>query len=798
MSAVDDSSLSANSNANSNVDNIISNTKTDTSSSPSSPSARLANSYNPSFGENAVIDYSRDSPMSRSQIDAFHLSLEGLEKYVSRVAIFMEDYVNQGRKMNETGKKLANELSNREYSRVMFTNNHGELGSLSDHIIDFSEKLKQQQDKQDIMLENLQSILNDKLSLLIQELKSIDPLKKAVWKDGENYEIQLSKTLESFDTLANEKNRIELGLARRTFEIKRFNLIRKLNHVDSMKKLTLCKVIKEWSKSITDYHNFSSDLMTNPPAKVSLVDIDRSVQQEEQDKRMWDIIESRLEAELKGALPPPRSPLGAQAPVYPRQEGDTHLPEIANITTEVLGRVSRGASHKDLVHARDEGILKQGYLFTNTSIFHLKKARRRKWHRIHKGTLYYLTSSEGDIRYVPVISLKDSIVSIKENGRKPFTFTIKSKLTTNSFLQADPILEFQCENEDDLINWITAIRRCRSRFGFESLAGGNTTIKKIKDNNNDQNNNNDNNISGKRSSSFSNGHDLDAYVTDPSLTEILEKSPTCCDCSDQNITWISVNLCMTLCESCANIHRSMGSLTSRVRSIYFDEWPKPMVDLISDNFTNDKVNSIWESSIMKGWTKPKPEDDKEIKTDWIISKYRWFAFVSEEGLNKYELEDQDYEPVNTTPEITDDENLRGSMMGLHAIQKVSICLISEASKGNILGIMKCIADKGRVTYVHKYFPKRLHTEQQGSSNNDNLGKNNRPTPEGTNIFTTTALHAACKNGHANVVLFLLLNGAHTSNSILDHYGKRPIDYAKENNTQSITEIFSAYENGILL
>ena len=86
---------------------------------------------------------------------------------------------------------------------------------------------------------------------------------------------------------------------------------------------------------------------------------------------------------------------------------------------------------------------------------------------------------------------------------------------------------------------------------------------------------------------------------------------------------------MTLCESCANIHRSMGSLTSRVRSIYFDEWPKPMVDLISDNFTNDKVNSIWESSIMKGWTKPKPEDDKEIKTDWIISKYRWhFSLTS--------------------------------------------------------------------------------------------------------------------------------------------------------------------------
>ena len=92
------------------------------------------------------------------------------------------------------------------------------------------------------------------------------------------------------------------------------------------------------------------------------------------DNRMWDIIESRLEAELKGALPPPRSPLGAQAPVYPRQEGDTNIPELANITTEVLGRVSRAASHKDSEHARNEGVLKQGYLFTNTSIFNFKKS----------------------------------------------------------------------------------------------------------------------------------------------------------------------------------------------------------------------------------------------------------------------------------------------------------------------------------------------------------------------------------------------------------------------------------------
>ena len=86
-----------------------------------------------------------------SQVDAFHESLEGLEKYVSRVATFLEEYVTQGQKMNEIGFNLCKELSNREYARTMFTNNHENLGSISEHVFDFSDKLLQIQQKQLVM-----------------------------------------------------------------------------------------------------------------------------------------------------------------------------------------------------------------------------------------------------------------------------------------------------------------------------------------------------------------------------------------------------------------------------------------------------------------------------------------------------------------------------------------------------------------------------------------------------------------------------------------------------------------------
>ena len=70
--------------------------------------------------------------------------------------------------------------------------------------------------------------------------------------------------------------------------------------------------------------------------------------------------------------------------------------------------------------------------------------------------------------------------------------------------------------------------------------------------------------------------------------------------------------------------------------------------------------------------------------------------------------------------------------------------------------MRCIADKGRVTFVHKYIPKTKKDGKEPIANeNDNLRKNTIPE-EGTMVYITTALHEACKNGHSYVVLYLLL------------------------------------------
>lgn len=110
---------------------------------------------------------------------------------------------------------------------------------------------------------------------------------------------------------------------------------------------------------------------------------------------------------LPGALPPPGAPVGALSPVCPRQDLAAP-PYLSTLTTEVLGKSTKTASYQDLCHARDEGVLKQGFLITPAAF---GWARKRRWYRLHDGSLYYLAVSAA---YDPVfvLSLKEANVSL--------------------------------------------------------------------------------------------------------------------------------------------------------------------------------------------------------------------------------------------------------------------------------------------------------------------------------------------------------------------------------------------------
>ncbi len=60
---------------------------------------------------------------------------------------------------------------------------------------------------------------------------------------------------------------------------------------------------------------------------------------------------------------------------------------------------------------------------------------------------------------------------------------------------------------------------------------------------------------------------------------------------------------------------------------------------------NKFVNSIWEKSSQKGWSKPQADDPRKVKEEWIKSKYMWRGFV--------ELEHKEEENYDEKQRIAD-------------------------------------------------------------------------------------------------------------------------------------------------
>ncbi|GHJ88976.1 hypothetical protein NliqN6_5378 [Naganishia liquefaciens] len=72
----------------------------------------------------------------------------------------------------------------------------------------------------------------------------------------------------------------------------------------------------------------------------------------------------------------------------------------------------------------------------------------------------------------------------------------------------------------------------------------------------------------------------------------LPGNTTCADCKSPAPRWASVNLGIFICVSCASIHRSLGTHTSRVKSVTMDTWTREMVDRMRE-MGNARANAVW-------------------------------------------------------------------------------------------------------------------------------------------------------------------------------------------------------------
>uniref|UniRef100_A0A3Q1HCD2 Arf-GAP with coiled-coil, ANK repeat and PH domain-containing protein n=1 Tax=Anabas testudineus TaxID=64144 RepID=A0A3Q1HCD2_ANATE len=68
----------------------------------------------------------------------------------------------------------------------------------------------------------------------------------------------------------------------------------------------------------------------------------------------------------------------------------------------------------------------------------------------------------------------------------------------------------------------------------------------------------------------------------------------CCDCSEEEPRWASINLGVTMCIECSGIHRSLGVHLSKVRSLTLDSWEAEQLKLLC-GLGNNVMNQIFEA-----------------------------------------------------------------------------------------------------------------------------------------------------------------------------------------------------------
>jgi hypothetical protein len=288
-----------------------------------------------------------------------------------------------------------------------------------------------------------------------------------------------------------------------------------------------------------------------------------------------------------------------------------------------------------------------------------------RWYRLFATKLYYVkfTPEELSCSMEVVADITGCTVSAKP-GDMPFLFSV-----TPAAPKGASEIDFQAENEDEMVLWITAIRRCSVSAPGRPLQhligdsdGGSVRGRDAASTNattaagdnppppeasaladveagsaagadpGPERGSNDSEVVRLRISR-NNVAVVNAWRNpdaEQKLLEFLQQNDYCAECgTHEHLKWISTSLGITLCEACAGAHRQLTWSVSKLKNIEFDEFPEWQVTMLRDELGNGKVNTIWEMNVPEGWTKPEPDSPIEAKLSWVLAKYMWYGFVEE-------------------------------------------------------------------------------------------------------------------------------------------------------------------------
>eukprot|EP01083_Nonionella_stella_P117777 351329_1 len=115
-----------------------------------------------------------------------------------------------------------------------------------------------------------------------------------------------------------------------------------------------------------------------------------------------------------------------------------------------------------------------------------------------------------------------------------------------------------------------------------------------------------------------------------SFDELTDKKENrmCADCREKDADWVSINLGVFVCMTCAGIHRSLGTQYSKIRSVHLDSIrDQPAVIQFLRRWGNSRARAIFEARLPRYILSPASSASDGVRANFIYDKYVRRSFV---------------------------------------------------------------------------------------------------------------------------------------------------------------------------